>query len=96
MEAITERRAAERGGRGTKLLCSKALSWQPGPGSPVQAARSRRPVQAPGWPTGLACRDRGGRGLPVGTQRHVGLSVGFQPDPEDLVELHDVAVEAEA
>ena len=87
MEAITERRAAERGGRGTKLLCSKALSWQPGPGSPVQA---------PGWPTGLACRDRGGRGLPVGTQRHVGLSVGFQPDPEDLVELHDVAVEAEA
>jgi hypothetical protein len=33
--------------------------------------------------------------LPVGAQGHVGGAVAFEPDTQDLVELHHIAVEAE-
>ena len=63
-----------------------------GPGGPALADRVRCPAPA----QNLASGDRGGRGLPVGAQRHVGRSVGGQAHPEDLVEFYDVALEAEA
>src|SRR5215467_15101463 len=72
-----------------------------------ERARPERAWAAPGrraslWPErrpagpGLTGGDRGGGGLPIGTQRHVGFSAGFQPDAENLVEFDDVALESKA
>src|SRR5262245_28472197 len=82
----------------------------PHPRPPAAGGRPTCGPRRPGQPetAGSAGGDGGGRrrlsaggdggwgGLPVGAQRHVGASVGVQPDPEDLVQFHDVVIEADA